>query len=286
MVTFFPAIPVGHACTLLAALRPCVSSNSSSWLSWPRSPRCPHPQWRRPPGPSRRQPRRHPRPRSRFRCRARRCSSGKARTGGSCWAGAGTSARTTCSRARLRLVRPARPHGLERDPRPAQLERHRPHAEPAHLGLVPQGVPAAARDPKGLKRAWKIRFEGSNYRTTVWLNGRKIGGFTGYFPFELDLQGLRTGRNSLVVRVSTLRSRTDLTHWRPARLQRLRLRRLVELRRPAARGVRPPGGHRGRGAGPGPPPRSQARTGPPAWRCARRCATSLPGTATSRSPSG
>ena len=72
------------------------------------------------------------------------------------------------------------------------------------------------KDPKGLKRAWKVRFEGSNYRTTVWLNGRKIGGFTGYFPFELDLKGLRKGRNSLVVRVSTLRSRTDLTHWRPA----------------------------------------------------------------------
>ena len=50
----------------------------------------------------------------------------------------------------------------------------------------------------------------------MWLNGRKIGGFTGYFPFELDLKGLRSGRNSLVVRVSTLRSRTDLTHWRPA----------------------------------------------------------------------
>ncbi len=72
------------------------------------------------------------------------------------------------------------------------------------------------KDSKGLKRAWKIRFEGSNYRTTVWLNGRKIGGFAGYFPFELDLEGLRAGRNSLVVRVSTLRSRTDLTHWRPA----------------------------------------------------------------------
>lgn len=63
---------------------------------------------------------------------------------------------------------------------------------------------------------WKVRFEGSNYRTKVWLNGKVIGGFTGYFPFESDLEGLRKGRNTLVVKVSSLRSRTDLTHWRPA----------------------------------------------------------------------
>ena len=63
---------------------------------------------------------------------------------------------------------------------------------------------------------WKVRFEGSNYRTKVWLNGKVIGGFNGYFPFELDLAGLRKGRNTLVVKVSSLRSRTDLTHWRPA----------------------------------------------------------------------
>ena len=51
----------------------------------------------------------------------------------------------------------------------------------------------------------------------MWLNGKAIGGFTGYFPFEADLgKALRKGRNTLVVKVSTLRSRTDLTHWRPA----------------------------------------------------------------------
>jgi beta-galactosidase/beta-glucuronidase len=70
--------------------------------------------------------------------------------------------------------------------------------------------------PDGVRRFWKVRFEGVNYRSTVWLNGRKLGGFVGYFPFELDLTGLRRGRNTLVVKVSTLRSRTDLTHWRPA----------------------------------------------------------------------
>ena len=61
-----------------------------------------------------------------------------------------------------------------------------------------------------------MRFEGNNYRSTVWLNGRPLGSFTGYFPFELDLTGLRRERNTLVVKVSTLRGRTDLTHWRPA----------------------------------------------------------------------
>ena len=68
-----------------------------------------------------------------------------------------------------------------------------------------------------LKRTfWKVRFEGSNYRTKVWLNGRTIGGYTGYFPFEADLDGLRKGRNTLVVKVSSVRSNRDLTHWRPA----------------------------------------------------------------------
>jgi beta-glucuronidase len=70
--------------------------------------------------------------------------------------------------------------------------------------------------PKDARHFWKVRFEGSNYRTKVWLNGKHIGGFTGLFPFEAELEGLRKGRNTLVVKVSTLRSRTDLTHWRPA----------------------------------------------------------------------
>jgi beta-glucuronidase len=63
---------------------------------------------------------------------------------------------------------------------------------------------------------WKVRFEGSNYRTWVWLNGKPIGTFTGYFPFEVDLDELERGRNTLVVKVSSLRSNRDLTHWRPA----------------------------------------------------------------------
>ncbi|HEU0025181.1 MAG TPA: glycoside hydrolase family 2 TIM barrel-domain containing protein [Thermoleophilaceae bacterium] len=72
------------------------------------------------------------------------------------------------------------------------------------------------RARKGVQRFWTVRFEGANYRATVWLNGRRLGYFVGYFPFELDLKGLRKGRNTLVVKVSSLRGRTDLTHWRPA----------------------------------------------------------------------
>jgi beta-glucuronidase len=72
------------------------------------------------------------------------------------------------------------------------------------------------RSPNDALHFWKVRFEGSNYRTKVWLNGRQIGGSTGLFPFEAELKGLRRGRNTLVAKVSTLRGRTDLTHWRPA----------------------------------------------------------------------
>jgi beta-glucuronidase len=72
------------------------------------------------------------------------------------------------------------------------------------------------RSPKYAQHFWKVRFEGSNYRTKVWLNGRQIGRYAGFFPFEAELKGLRRGRNTLVVKVSTLRSSTDLTHWRPA----------------------------------------------------------------------
>jgi beta-glucuronidase len=72
------------------------------------------------------------------------------------------------------------------------------------------------RSPRRANHLWKVRFEGSNYRTWIWLNGKRVGSYTGYFPFELDLEGLRKGRNTLVVKVSSLRSNRDLTHWRPA----------------------------------------------------------------------
>lgn len=70
--------------------------------------------------------------------------------------------------------------------------------------------------PRGTR--WTVRFEGAGYHTTVYLNGRRLAGHTGnYLPFEVDLRGLHRGSNRLVVRVSSLRSRDDLTHWRRAR---------------------------------------------------------------------
>ena len=72
------------------------------------------------------------------------------------------------------------------------------------------------RSPKKARHFWKLRFEGNNYRSEVWLNGKQLALYTGYFPFEVLLSNLRKGRNTLVVEVSSLRSNTDLTHWRPA----------------------------------------------------------------------
>ncbi|MFL5831665.1 MAG: glycoside hydrolase family 2 protein [Solirubrobacteraceae bacterium] len=63
----------------------------------------------------------------------------------------------------------------------------------------------------GRDRHWVIRFESVNYRATVWLNGRMIGSHTGaYLPFELDLTGVRSGVNRLIVRVDDRRSGSDL----------------------------------------------------------------------------
>jgi beta-glucuronidase len=78
------------------------------------------------------------------------------------------------------------------------------------------------RLPKGQgsnRLQWKLRFESVNHTATVFLNGKKLAVHApGYFPFEVDLRGLKRGkRNRLVVKVSTLRGSTDLTHWRRAR---------------------------------------------------------------------
>ena len=69
--------------------------------------------------------------------------------------------------------------------------------------------------PRGHRYRWIVRFESVNNRATVWLNGKEIGsGGPSFLPFELDLKGLRKGRNRLVVRVTNRRGHTDLTHWR------------------------------------------------------------------------
>jgi beta-glucuronidase len=72
------------------------------------------------------------------------------------------------------------------------------------------------RSPRRALHFWKVRFEGNNYRTKLWLNGKELAFFTGYFPFEVLLKNLKPGRNTLVAEVSSLRSNSDLTHWRPA----------------------------------------------------------------------
>lgn len=59
--------------------------------------------------------------------------------------------------------------------------------------------------------AWAVRFESVNYRSRVWLNGRRVGTNRGaYIPFEFRLGGLkRRGTNRLVIRVDSRRRPTD-----------------------------------------------------------------------------
>ena len=58
---------------------------------------------------------------------------------------------------------------------------------------------------------WAVRFESVNYRSRVWLNGKRVGSNRGaYIPFELRLSGLRRrGTNRLVIRVDSKRRTTD-----------------------------------------------------------------------------
>ena len=74
---------------------------------------------------------------------------------------------------------------------------------------IPAGA-FASYVPKA-NRHWIIRFESVNYRATVWLNGHEVGSHAGaYLPWELDLTGLRSGVNRLVVRVDNERTAADL----------------------------------------------------------------------------
>ena len=74
---------------------------------------------------------------------------------------------------------------------------------------IPAGA-FASYVPKA-NRHWIIRFESVNYRATVWLNGHEVGSHAGaYLPWELDLTGLRSGVNRLVVRVDNRRTAADL----------------------------------------------------------------------------
>jgi len=73
---------------------------------------------------------------------------------------------------------------------------------------LPSG--AFARYVPASEHRWIVRFEAVNYRATVWLNGRLIGSHVGEnLPFELELNGVRSGVNRLIVRVDDRRSRSD-----------------------------------------------------------------------------
>jgi beta-glucuronidase len=59
--------------------------------------------------------------------------------------------------------------------------------------------------------AWRIRFESVNTSATVWLNGNEIGSHTGaHLAFELPARGIRSGENTLLVRVQGRASRNDI----------------------------------------------------------------------------
>ena len=62
--------------------------------------------------------------------------------------------------------------------------------------LVPQGLRCSRRGVRAYvpasARRWIIRFDAVNYRATVWLNGRPLGGHVGEnLPFEFELNGVR-----------------------------------------------------------------------------------------------
>jgi len=70
---------------------------------------------------------------------------------------------------------------------------------------------------------WAVRFESVNYRSTVWLNGRRVGRNAGaYLPFSVLLDGVRhRGVNRLVIRVDSRRTPTDFPPGRTSSRTRL-----------------------------------------------------------------
>ena len=133
-------------------------------------------------------------------------------------------------------------------------------------------LPAVPKD-EAKRTFWKIRFEGANYRTKVWLNGKTIGGYGGYFPFEARPDRAAPGPQHARGQ-GLLAAQQPRPHpLAPGGLQRLRHGRLVELRRAAARGLRAPHRHGRHPRSPGAAAPAQAAAGPPRSRCAPTCAT-------------
>jgi beta-glucuronidase len=58
------------------------------------------------------------------------------------------------------------------------------------------------KSPRGSR--WILHFDSVSYKSTVWLNGRQLGGHSaGYVPFELGAGSIRGGVNRLIVRVDS-----------------------------------------------------------------------------------
>jgi len=70
----------------------------------------------------------------------------------------------------------------------------------------------APRAPAGF--AWSVRFDQVRRVADVWLNGRPLGTHTDpYVPFEVALDGLRRGANTLVVRVDNRKGAEPREGW-------------------------------------------------------------------------
>jgi beta-glucuronidase len=84
-------------------------------------------------------------------------------------------------------------------------------SQPSFLGSIAWYRKDFRLPARAATLAWIARFESVNFRATVWLNGRKLGGHVGgYLPFELDLSNVsRKGVNHLVVRVDNRRTPAD-----------------------------------------------------------------------------
>ena len=96
---------------------------------------------------------------------------------------------------------------------PARLERRGGQAQQVRRRAC---TGAGSSWPAGRAGSRASRARGTPPR--CYVNGRRVGRHVGnYLPFEVDLPA---GRSTLTVRVSSLRTADDLTHWRPARFNR------------------------------------------------------------------
>ena len=129
---------------------------------------------------------------------------------------------------------------LEAGHGPQRLERRRrqPAVVPGRRRLVPQGLQAARRPPSA-RRGWCASSRSTTARRSGSTASRSARTAAPTCPFEIRLPaGLlkRGGVNHLVIRVDSRRKQTDFPPSGPVDRGQAD-GRLVELRRPAARGL-------------------------------------------------